>query len=102
VYAFPELANAGQYKGHDGFVSWITSWTDAWEEVTAEVTDNIPVGERHVVTTVHQVGRGRGGIEVSMELAFLFDVSDDGLCGYLAMLPTSEEAFQMAEQRERS
>jgi ketosteroid isomerase-like protein len=102
VYASPELANAGQYKGHDGFVSWITSWTDAWEEVSAEVTDNIPVGERHVVTTVHQEGRGRGGIEVSMELAFLFDVSDDGLCSYLAMLPTSEEAFQMAEKRERS
>jgi hypothetical protein len=55
-----------------------------------------------VVTTVHQEGRGRGGIEVSMDLAFLFDVSDDGLCSYLAMLPTSEEAFQMAEQRERS
>jgi hypothetical protein len=36
-----------------------------------------------------------------MELAFLFDVSD-GLCSYLAMLPTSEDAFQMAEQRERS
>jgi hypothetical protein len=54
------------------------------------VTENIPVGERHVVTTVHQEGRGRGGIEVSMELAFLFDVSNDGLCSYLAMLPTSE------------
>jgi hypothetical protein len=53
VYASPELANAGQYKGHDGFVSWITSWTDAWEEVAAEVTDNVPIGERHVVTTVH-------------------------------------------------
>jgi hypothetical protein len=97
----PGLANAGEYRGHDGFVSWITSWTDAWEEVTAEVTDNVPVGARHVVTSVHQEGRGRG-IEVSIELAFLFDVSDEGLCSYLAMLPTSEEAFQMAEQRELS
>jgi hypothetical protein len=101
VYASPEMANAGHYSGHDGFVSWITSWTDAWEEVTAEVKDNTPVGERHVVTTIHQEGRGRGGIEVSMELAFLFDVDDQGLCRYLAMLPTPEEAFQMAESRER-
>jgi hypothetical protein len=33
------------------------------------VTDNVPVGERHVVTTVHQHRRGHGGIEVSMVLA---------------------------------
>ena len=88
VYASPEMANAGSYTGHDGFVSWITAWTEAWEEITAEVTDNTAVGERHVVTTIHQEGRGRAGIEVSMELAFLFDVNDEGLCTFLAMLPT--------------
>jgi ketosteroid isomerase-like protein len=100
VYASPEMANAGQYSGHAGFVSWITTWMDAWDEVTAEVTDNAPVGERHVVTTVHQEGRGRGGIEVSMELAFLFDVGDEGKCTYLAMLPSPGEAIEMAERRE--
>ena len=101
VYASPELANSGTYSGHHGFASWIRSWTEAWDQVTAEVTDNIPVGERHVVTTIHQEGRGRAGIEVSMDLAFLFDVNDDGLCAYLAMLPTREEAVRMAEERER-
>jgi len=100
VYASPEMANAGQYSGHDGFATWIKAWTDAWEEVTAEVAENTPVGERHVVTTVHQEGRGRGGIEVSMHLAFLFDVNEQGLCTYLAMLPTPEEAVRMAEARE--
>ncbi|HEX3294388.1 MAG TPA: nuclear transport factor 2 family protein [Solirubrobacterales bacterium] len=102
VYASPEMVNAGQYSGHDGFVTWITAWTDAWEEISAEVIDNSPIGERHVVTTVHQEGRGRGGIEVSMELAFLFDVDDQGRCRYLAMLPTPEEAVEMAERREAS
>ena len=102
VYASPEMANAGQYSGHDGFVAWITAWVDAWEEVSAEVTDNEPVGDRHVVTSVHQQGRGRGGIEVSMELAFLFDVDDRGMCTYLAMLPTTEDAVEMARLREAS
>jgi ketosteroid isomerase-like protein len=101
VYASPEMVNAGQYTGHDGFLTWITAWTDAWQEVSAEVTDYTPIGERHVVTAVHQEGRGRGGIEVSMDLAFLFDVNDEGLCTYLAMLPTPEEAVRMAEERER-
>jgi ketosteroid isomerase-like protein len=101
VYADTEMANAGSFTGHEGFVSWMSAWTDAWEEVTAEVTDNITVGDRHVVIAVHQEGRGRGGIEVSMELAFLFDVNDQGLCSYLAMLPSPEEAVAMAEERER-
>ena len=100
VYAAPEMVNSGHFTGHSGFSSWIAAWTDAWEEVSAQVTSNTPVGERHVVTAVHQEGRGRGGIEVSMDLAFLFDVDDGGRCTYLAMVPTPEEAFRMAEERE--
>jgi ketosteroid isomerase-like protein len=102
VYASPELVNSGHYEGHDGFVSWITTWTEAWEQISAEVTDNRAIGDRHVVTAVHQEGRGRGGIEVSMDLAFLFDVNDNKLCTYLAMVPTPEEAVRMAEERERA
>jgi hypothetical protein len=100
VYASPELVNSGHYSGHEGFVSWITSWLEAWEKVSADMTDNESVGERHVITSVHQHGRGRGGIEVSMDLAFLFDVNDEGICTFLAMVPTTEEALRMAEQRE--
>jgi ketosteroid isomerase-like protein len=100
VYASPEMVNAGHFSGHEGFVSWIRAWTDAWEEVTAEVTANTPVGERHVVIAVHQEGRGRGGIEVNMDLAFVFDVDARGRCTYLAMVPTAEEAFRIAEERE--
>jgi ketosteroid isomerase-like protein len=101
VYASPDLVNAGSYTGHDGFASWIQSWTEAWEKISAEVTESIPVGERHVVTAIHQQGRGRGGIEVDMDIAFLFDVNDEGRCTFLAMLPTAQQAVEMAEQRER-
>ena len=37
-----------------------------------------------------------------MELAFLFDVDDRGMCTYLAMLPTTEDAVEMARLREAS
>jgi ketosteroid isomerase-like protein len=100
VYASPEMVNAGTFTGHDGFVEWITAWTEAWDEISNEVTDNTAVGERHVVTTIRQEGRGRAGIVVSMELAFLFEMNGDGLCSFLAMLPTPEEATRMAEERE--
>lgn len=100
VYASPEMANAGTFHGHDGFVAWIAAWTDAWEAISAEVTDTTTVGDRHIVTAIHQEGRGREGIELTMELAFLFDVGDDGLCHFLAMLPTAEEAVELATERE--
>ena len=102
VYASPELVNSGSYRGHDGFVRWIGAWTEAWEEISAEVTENVPVGERCVVTAVHQEGRGRGGIEVSMDIAFLFELNDEGQCGFLAMLPDRDSAVALAEERERS
>jgi hypothetical protein len=35
-----------------------------------------------------------------MDLAFLFDVDEDGLCSFLAMLPTPAEGREMALQRE--
>jgi ketosteroid isomerase-like protein len=101
VYASPDLVNSGSYAGHDGFVSWIQNWTEAWEKISADVTESTPVGERHVVTAIHQEGRGRAGIQVSMDIAFLFDVNEQGLCTYLAMLSTPEEAIRMAEERER-
>jgi ketosteroid isomerase-like protein len=100
VFAAPELANSGRFHGHDGFLRWITEWTDAWEDIAANVIRAIPVGERQVVLATHQTGRGRSGIEVSMELAFIFDIRDDGLCSYLAMLPDSETAVALARERE--
>jgi ketosteroid isomerase-like protein len=100
VYASPEMANAGRYHGHDGFMSWITAWIEAWEEISAEVTDTTAVGERHIATAIHQEGRGREGIALSMELAFLFEVGSDGLCAYMAMVPTPEEAIELARERE--
>jgi ketosteroid isomerase-like protein len=100
VFAAPELANSGRFHGHDGFLRWISEWTDAWEDIAAEVTRTILVGERQVVVATHQTGRGRSGIEVSMDLAFLFDIREDGLCSYLAMLPDPDEAVALARERE--
>jgi ketosteroid isomerase-like protein len=102
VYASPDMVNAGTFRGHDGFIGWMTAWTDAWEEISADVTDTVVVGDRHIVTAIHQEGRGRDGIELTMELAFLFEVGEDGLCHFLAMLPTANEAVAMGEERERA
>jgi ketosteroid isomerase-like protein len=102
IFASPELVNSGTYRGHDGFVRWVNAWTEAWEEISVDVIENIPVGERCVVSAVHQEGRGRGGIEVSMDIAFLFELDDEGTCGFLAMLPARDSAVELAQEREKA
>jgi hypothetical protein len=59
------------------------------------------VGDRHVVALIRTTGTGRGsGIEVENVLAWVFGVRD-GLCDYIALLPTREQAVALAEKRDR-
>jgi len=102
VFASPELANAGRFHGHDGYSRWVQPWIDAWEDLEMGVTDVTPVGDRHVVAGIHQTGRGRAGIEVSMDVAFVFDVRGDGLISYLALVPDREQGLALARDREGS
>jgi ketosteroid isomerase-like protein len=101
VFASPELPNAGRFHGHEGYVRWIEPWAEAWEGLEMEITGMTPLGERHVVAEIHQTGRGREGIEVSMNVAFLFEIQD-GLVSYLGLLPTAEQAIGLAGERESS
>src|SRR5215210_1414505 len=100
IFSTPELANPGSFRGHDGYLAWIGPWIDAWQRIDMEIERTTPVGERHVVAEVHQVGHGREGIEVSMDVAFLFQVGNDGLITYLALLPDAEQAMEVARDRE--
>jgi ketosteroid isomerase-like protein len=100
VFSSPELANPGTFHGHEGYLTWIRPWNDAWEGLEMEVTATTPVGDRHVVAEVHQTGRGRSGIEVTMDVAFLFDLNEQGIASFLALLPNREQAVGLAEARE--
>jgi ketosteroid isomerase-like protein len=102
VFSTPELANAGTFHGRQGYLDWIGPWVEVWQEIETEVSRMTPVGERHLVAEVRQVGHGREGIEVSMDVAFLFDVGDDGLVRYLGLLPDLEQASDTAREREGS
>ncbi len=99
VFASPELANAGRFHGHDGYQEWIEPWTDVWDALDMEVTQITPVGERHIVAEVHQTAQGRAGIEVSMDVAFVFEIQD-GLVSYLALMPTADQAIAQSRDRE--
>jgi ketosteroid isomerase-like protein len=106
VFASPELANAGRFEGRDGYLRWVEPWIDAWQDLGMEIEKLTAVGDRHVLAEVHQTGHGRAGIEVSMNVAFLFEIRNDGEVAYLALHPdrgsalADAETREMAEQRE--
>jgi hypothetical protein len=99
VYSSEDLMNAGTYTGHEGFFRWLQDWSDAWKELVIDVAAVEPIGENHVVTSVTQHAKGRAGIEVEMEVAFLFE-AHGGVCTYLALLSDREKALELARERE--
>jgi ketosteroid isomerase-like protein len=73
-----ELPNSGTYRGHEGFITWISQWLDAWDEFRIELIDLDPIDDEHVLVEVDQTGRGQGsGLEVTQRgLAYLVTVRD--------------------------
>jgi ketosteroid isomerase-like protein len=97
VFSSPDLMNAGPIRTTTG--SSIGRGTDAWEGLALDVVSVEPVGESHMVADVIQRAQGRGGIEVEMEVAFLFE-ADGPRCVYLALLPSRVSAIELARERE--
>ena len=99
IYASPELANAGSYRGHDGFLAWLERWLDAWESFRVEVDDYIAEGD-DVIVVIRQYGRGKGsGLEVQMDAAFMLTVRD-GKAVRLHLYPDKAKALQAIAQPE--
>ena len=100
VHVAPPMANAGTYRGRQGFLTWIGQWNEAWGSFSAVVLAVETVGEHHLLAHVRQAGTGRGsGIEVTMESGWVFDLRG-GLCVYLGLHHTLEGARAEALARE--
>jgi ketosteroid isomerase-like protein len=96
----PGLGNAGTYHGREGFRNGLGGWLEAWESFTIDVVELEPIGERHVVGDVRQLGRGRGsGIEVEMRLGYLWEVRG-GLAVRFHIVPDRETARAVARAGE--
>ncbi len=62
------LANAGVYRGHEGFLRMMDDWRDAWVDFRVEPEEPFLAGDA-IVVPVRHAGTGRGsGIEISMDV----------------------------------
>lgn len=100
VFASPDLANSGSFRGHEGYIKWTTQWFEAWDDFEIEVKSLEPVGERHVVIGVLQTAKGKGsGVPVEMDTAFMTEV-EEGKFVALHLYTSRDEAIKVAEERE--
>jgi ketosteroid isomerase-like protein len=79
VYTSRDMANAGRFRGHEGFLNWMGQWLEAWDEFTVVLLEVETIDDRHVLAIARQMGRGAlSGIEIDMEVAQLFEIAPDG------------------------
>jgi ketosteroid isomerase-like protein len=69
-----EMPETQTFRGRRGFIEAIDAWAEAWDDFRLARIRTRAVGE-HVVTTVHQRGRGKwSGAEVEGTFTFVFTV----------------------------
>ena len=72
-----DLANAGAWKGIDGFWESISSWLEAFDDYSVEVESIETPDDDHVIVAAHQTAKGRSsGVPVELTTYFLFEVHD--------------------------
>jgi ketosteroid isomerase-like protein len=48
------------YRGHEGFVKWLSVWNDAWDSWRLEDVEVLPVGEDRVIALFLMLVTGKG------------------------------------------
>lgn len=89
----PGLANAGTWRGSEGFGQMITTWGEAFKTQRNTIVSFSHPDEHHVIAEVHQEAVGAGsGVPVEMTLYYLFEIRN-GRAVRLHMYPDREAAL---------
>jgi len=71
-----DIPDTRDYRGHAGFVRWMTDWSEPWAEWSLEPREFIDAGDK-VVAILRMKTRGRGsGVEIDREDSLVYDFRD--------------------------
>jgi ketosteroid isomerase-like protein len=66
-----------QQRGHDGVLESFRIWPEQWDDYRIEILRMAELGD-YIVVTSRTHGRGKmSGVEVEMDLSFVFSVRDE-------------------------
>ena len=87
------------YRGREGFRQFWTTFREPWESVLIEVERIEPIGDDRVLALLRFIGRGRDGIEVTLEYANLLTI-ENGLATRNIGFGDWQQGLQAAGLRE--
>src|SRR5688572_22541033 len=87
------LANAGTWRGVDGFWESVSSWLEAFDDYRVEVQAIDTPDDDHVIVEARQTARGRSsGVPVELTTYFVFEI-DDGVTKRYELHASREDAM---------
>ena len=88
------------YRGHDGFLKWLSVWNESWESWRFEDVEILPVGEEHVIALFVMFATGKGsGVELERSDAITFKLRDGKVVG-IAYYNDQQQAREAVGLRE--
>jgi ketosteroid isomerase-like protein len=96
----PELPDAApQQRGHSGVLEAFAIWPEQWDDYHIDVLQMADHGDRILVTT-RQRGRGKqSGIQVEMDIMFVFTVQNEKIME-MKIFMREDQALEAAGLRE--
>ena len=71
-----DIPDAGNYRGHEGYLRWLEDWGEAWDSFSMEPLRWVDAGEK-VVLIFQMTAKGKGsGVEVKRRDAMVWTVGD--------------------------
>jgi ketosteroid isomerase-like protein len=71
-----DVPDAGDYRGREGFVRWMTQMEEAWPEMEFTVDDVLDAGDQ-VILLLRFTGTGRrSGVTLTREDAIVYELRD--------------------------
>jgi ketosteroid isomerase-like protein len=81
----------GRYEGIDGVAEAFATWMEPWAEHQLVTEEVIPLGDDHVLATLHIVARGRhSGVEIDQRFFHLHTVYEGKITRMVEYLDRDE------------
>jgi ketosteroid isomerase-like protein len=97
THLFPDTEDV--YRGREGFRQFWNTFQGPWETLLIEVERIEPIGDDRVLALLQFRGRGRDGLDLTLEYANLFTI-ESGMAAQIVGFANWQEARAAAGLRE--
>jgi ketosteroid isomerase-like protein len=97
AHLFPDTEDV--YRGREGYRQFWNTFRGPWETLLIEVERIEPIGDDRILALLQFHGRGRDGLEMTLEYANLFTI-ENGMAARIVGFASWQEALEAAGLQE--